>query len=349
MKQIYLFFLGFFVILQSFGQYTEVINSKRPGFSESPYTVGTGVYQIESGVFYAKNDFSELGTNRKSLGADAFLRGGLFLEKLELNVNFKYQKDQLLKDSINWSTYPRSGISDFTAGAKYLIYMPKYKDKTKEIRSWKKKYAYDWSRLIPAVGIYAGLNTNLLSEDYKLPAISPKAVLLLQQDFDEWTTLVTNIYGDNLSLGKTYMRLGYISTLTYSITPRFSVFGETKGVFVNKTKVFDAGGGFAYLASKNLQIGINAHTELQLDYLNVYGGLGVSWRLDRHKDKEINKKASDGSGDKVAYKKESFFKRIFKKNRRGKRPKKAKGKKSRKRKKKSKKREKRKRRSRSRR
>ena len=36
----------------SYAQYTEVINSRRPGFSESPYAVGTKVYQVEAGLFY---------------------------------------------------------------------------------------------------------------------------------------------------------------------------------------------------------------------------------------------------------------------------------------------------------
>ena len=36
----------------SHAQYTEVINSRRPGFSESPYSVGTKVYQVEAGLFY---------------------------------------------------------------------------------------------------------------------------------------------------------------------------------------------------------------------------------------------------------------------------------------------------------
>jgi len=36
----------------SYGQYTEVINSRRPGYSDSPYSVGTKVYQVEAGLFY---------------------------------------------------------------------------------------------------------------------------------------------------------------------------------------------------------------------------------------------------------------------------------------------------------
>jgi len=318
----FIYIIFSFFSLSVVSQYTEVINSKRPGYSESPYTIGTGVYQIETGVFYHHNNLAQHFTNRRSIGSDLFLRAGLFSEKLEFSANFKYQFDQVYKNVVASTSFSRRGFSEFTAGAKYMIYMPKYKDMSKEIRSWKKKYAYDWKRLIPGVGIYAGLNTNLLSKDYKLPQISPKAGILLQNDFDEWTTLVTNIYGDYLTL-KEERLYGLVTTLTYSITPRFSIFGEYKGEYTRYTKNFRAGGGFAFLANKDLQIGINAFSDLQLKELNLVGAIGLSWRLDRHKDKEIHKK-DDGSGNKVEYKEDGFLKRLFsKKGRRGKAPKKA--------------------------
>jgi len=321
-----LFFL--FYNSSSFGQYTEVINANYPGFSVSPYTIGTGVYQVESNLFYHHNNRPDFFTKKKSLGANLSLRTGLFLEKLELNADFKFQKDAVLNNMVTGTTIPKSGISEFSFGAKYMIFMPKYKDKSKEIRSWKRKYAYDWTRLIPGVGVYAGLNTNWLSATYEAPSMTPKASILLQQDLDDWTTLVTNIYG-SLSLNdqRTY-NYGHVSTLTYSMTDRLSIFGEYKGAYTRYTKEFQAGGGFAYLATKDLQIGLHAHTDIQLDYLNIYGGLGVSWRLDRHKDKEIRVKG-DGSGEKVIYKRDGFFKRLFAKGRRGKAPKSVKGKKRR--------------------
>ena len=43
-----LFFYSFFSVS---AQYTKIINSKRPGFSESPYGVGTKVFQVETGAF----------------------------------------------------------------------------------------------------------------------------------------------------------------------------------------------------------------------------------------------------------------------------------------------------------
>ncbi len=300
-----------------FGQYTEVINSKRPGFSESPFGIGTKVYQIETGGFYQYNAKPQLTTKRNSGGMDLFLRSGLLWEKLEVNIGFTYQHDNVLDDVLLENTFVQSGFSQFTIGAKYLFYMPKYKDPHKEIRSWKKKWAFDTKRLIPSIGLYAGLNTNLLGVAYKAPSMSPKVVLLLQNDFSPYLIWVNNIVGDYLTLDD-QRTLGYISTLSYSMTDRFSIFGETQGMFTKNTKEFLFGGGFAYLPTKNMQIDIFARHEIEFDYLNLYGGLGFSWRLDRHKDKVIYKKSNKdvGSG-KIGAKKGNFFSRLFKKKKSG--------------------------------
>jgi len=317
------FILMFLFSLSSFSQYTEVINSKRPGFAESPFAVGSKVYQIEGGLFYQKNDNPNFFTKKKSLGMDLFLRTGFISEKLEINANFKLQKDGVLNNVVTGSTYNIGGISQFTVGAKYLFYMPKYKDPSKEVRSWKAKMAFDWKRLIPSVGFYAGLNTNLLSSDYKGPSLSPKAVILLQNDFSPDLILVTNFVGDHL-IKKENRTLGYITTLTYSISPNLSMFGEHQGMFTRYTKYYDFGGGLAYLFNKDLQLGLNVRTDSQFDYLNIYGGLGLSYRIDRHKDKMIRSKSSnEGSG--MVQEKNGIFKRLFKKkSRRGKAPKKRK-------------------------
>lgn len=316
------------ISLSSFSQYTEVINSKRPGFAESPFAVGSKVYQIEGGLFYQRNDNPNFFTKKKSLGMDLFLRSGFISEKLEINANFKLQKDNVLNNVVTGSTYDIGGISQFTIGAKYLFYMPKYKDPSKEIRSWKAKLAFDWKRLIPSVGFYAGLNTNLLSSDYKGPSLSPKAVILLQNDFSQDLILVTNFVGDHLTI-KENRTLGYITTLTYSISPNFSMFGEHQGMFTRYTKYYEVGGGLAYLFNKDFQLGLNLRTDSQFDYLNIYGGLGLSYRIDRHKDKVIRTKSSNEGSGKVQ-EKEGIFKRLFKKkSRRGKAPRKRKYRKTR--------------------
>jgi hypothetical protein len=296
-----------------YAQYTEVINSKRPGFSESPFSVGTGVYQVEGGVFYQKSNEETLNVLQKSVGSDLVLRAGLLSEKLEFSLNLKYQSDKLLYQLNPEETQSINGFSQFTVGAKYMIYMPTYKDPTKEIRSWKRKMAFDWNRLIPSVGLYAGLNTNVLSKDYKLTTMSPRVALLLQNDFDESTTWVNNVVVDyfNIKEMRTY---GYISTLTYSMTDRFLVFGEHQGMFLPDNREFKLGGGMAYLLSRDLQLGVNLHWDMKTDHLNLYGGIGASYRLDRHQDKvKSPKSTTDGSGKIQRRNQGGFFKNLFKK------------------------------------
>lgn len=322
--------LAFFISLSSFSQYTEFINSKRPGFAESPFAVGTKVFQIEGGYFYHKNDKPDFFTKKKTHGIDLFLRQGFITEKLEISANFKLQKDNILNNIVTGTTYSTGGISQFTAGAKYLFYMPNFKDPAKEIRSWKAKLAFDWKRLIPSVGLYVGLNTNVLSNDYKELSMSPKAVILLQNDFSDELILVTNFVGDYITLGEK-RTIGYITTLTFAITPDFSMFGEHQGMFTRYTKNYEIGGGIAYLINKDTQLGLNIRTDSQFDYLNIYGGLGLSWRLDNHKDKIKREKGinTEGSG-KVRGKKKLFDGLFKKKSRRGKPPRKRKYKRTRK-------------------
>ena len=77
-------------------QYTEVINSRRPGFSDSPYSVGTKVYQVEGGLFYKNVGRFEywdpileqtITYGASSFGTDIMLRTGQFFEKLEFNFS----------------------------------------------------------------------------------------------------------------------------------------------------------------------------------------------------------------------------------------------------------------------
>jgi len=315
-----LLFFAILIGLSSFGQYTEVINPNRPGFSKSSYSVGTGVYQIEAGLFYQNNKRPVLFTTNKSFGTDLTFRAGLFLEKLEFSANFKLQKDQILNNVTTGETYARGGISQFIVGAKYLFYKPTYTDKSKEVRSWKRRTSYDWKRLIPAIGVYVGLNTNLLSSGYQVASLGPRAALLLQNNFTQWITLTTNIFGENLIL--TERSYGYVTTLSYAVSPTFSIFGEHKGEYFKDTKAYQIGGGFTYLVNKDLQVGVNTHTDFHLDYLNLYVGLGASWRLDKHVDKELQKKRKKVDSKFKKHKKRGFFSRLFHRNkRRGRAPK----------------------------
>ena len=290
-KEKYCFtFVLLFTFLITNAQYTEVINSNRPGFSESPYSVGTGVYQFESNIFYRKTTIEPTFSRPESLGLDLFFRTSFLSEKLELNAQLAYQQDQIAFKNIFTSTDfdSESGMSQFSVAAKYLLYEQKYTDKTKEVRSWKRKMAFDYKRLIPSVAIYAGFNTNFVGEIFKKEKATPKAGILLQNDLSDYFNVITNVYYDYI--GTDAKEISYIITATYNFSSRWSTFFENQGIFREFKNDTNFGTGLAYLFSKDLQINASARLLLEGEATGFYGGLGISYRIDRHKDsyKDIN-------------------------------------------------------------
>ncbi len=315
---LFLFFILSFQL--SFSQYTELINSKRPGFSDSPYSVGNGVYQIEAGLFY-KNVGNYLYWDKKtqesiryksnSIGTDFTIRTSHFSERLELDLDIAFINED--RDYLSPTVHQESvlGLSKLTFGAKYMVYSPTYTDKTKEIRSWKARHSYDWRRLLPAVAVYAGLNTNFLSELHKNPdGMSPRIAIFTQNDLSNKFILLTNFIADKLFTDEA--ENSFILTATYSLSEKIAVFGEGQG-FLRKNVPNDIqyGVGGAYLLNKNLQV------DTSLRFINdergdhtFLAGVGLSWRLDRHKDKSYT---VDSEGKIIKQKGDGFFSRLFSK------------------------------------
>jgi hypothetical protein len=305
------------IIFNSFqivtAQYTEIINSKRPGFSESPYGVGTDVFQFETGLFYRSSNNQSILARPATYGGELFFRYGKFLEKLEFDAKIAYQNDEVKSPfGLNYNIY---GLSELTLGAKYLIYQKEYTDKSKEIRSWKRRTSFDKKRLIPSVGVYAGVHTNFLGNDYKDSGISYKAAVLLQNDFSDRLVLITNIIADKITSDENFY--SYILTMTYAINERWSYFIENQGIFnkTNPTK-FHFGTGTAYLFSQNLQIDASIRTNFFEDYSFLYSSVGLAWRLDKHSDEIIKKNSPLDQLTKKRKRKKrgNFFSRLLKKN-----------------------------------
>jgi hypothetical protein len=303
-------------------QYTEIINSKRPGFSESPYSIGTNVYQIEADFFYRSSNNPSILGRPSSYGSDVFIRVGKFKEKLELNLNLTYQIDEV-KSPFD-KNYFINGVSDFTIGGKYLVFQQEFSDKSKEIRSWKKRTAFDFKRLIPSVGVYAGVHTNFFVNELFLhkdtviegntfeDGLSYKGAILLQNDFNDRLVLLTNLIADRISTENQYY--SYIVTLTYAINQNWSMFIENQGKFkTDYTPEQQFGTGIAYLLSPDLQIDTAVRTNFFDDYSYVYASAGVSWRLDKHQDQLINKAIPQSKN--LTKKNKGFFKRLFSKKR----------------------------------
>lgn len=261
-------------------QYTDVINSNRPGQSQSAFAVGKSVIQVESGIngFHEKHNL--LGTESGGAFADLNLRWGLFLEQLELNGKIQYQADEYLTAL---GSENRSGIKSASLGFKYLIYDPyKYYEDKVNVYSWKANHRFKWHQLIPAVSAFAGANYNpeypyAYQIDQK---ISPKAALITQNQFSGNWVLVLNFIADNItSSTPTY---AYIATLTKGFNQRWSGFIENQGIKSDYYSDAILRGGAAYLINKNLQVDASISTNFKDTPSVLYGGAGVSWRFDKY-------------------------------------------------------------------
>ena len=210
-----------------------------------------------------------------------------------------------------------------TIGAKYLVYQQTYKDKSKEIRSWKRKNAFDITRLIPSVAVYLGMNTDFVNDIHKTGSITPKVGILLQNNLSRNFNVITNIYYDNI--GTDFAQYSYIITLTQSFSNRWSAFFENQMVFQKKQNNINLGAGLAYLYSPNLQFNTSVRFLFEGETQGYYAGLGVSYRIDKHQDPFI---ALDDKGktlketpiSKFNKKQNNFFNRflnIFKKKAKG--------------------------------
>lgn len=289
----FVIFIVFFLVgsISFFAQYTDIINSNKPGFSESPYSVGTNVYQFESNLLFRNISTEPTFSEPQSLGFDLLFRASFLFEKLELNAQFAYQRDKVAFKNIFTSQYFASGFSKMTFGAKYLVYQKDYDDKTKQIRSFKKSHGFDKKRLIPAVAVYLGMNTYLVNEIHKKGNITPKVDVLLQHNLTKEFNLNTNIFYNHI--GSDFPEFSYIISATQSFGGQWSVFFENQTIFQKKQNNTNLALGFAYLYSKDLQFNPSGRLLFEGKAQGFCPGLGVSYRINKYEDayKELDENA----------------------------------------------------------
>lgn len=283
--------LTFFACLNGFSQYTEVINSNRPGVSKSAFAVGTNVLQFEAGPYMLTEKHNLANRKDNSFGLDFAARYGLLWSPLEINVEGTFQSTKRTYSNNLAEDDRFSNFKTLTIGAKYLVYDP-YKNSEEEkpnIYSWKANHSFKWKNLIPAVAVYVGANFDTKDNPftaYGVEGFSPKVMLATQNNLAGGWVFVTNFILDRI--GTDQNDFSYILTLTKSITDQWVAFGETQGIKSDfyADNLFRFGG--AYLWSKNFQLdaGVTLNTK---DTPSVFGAtLGASYRLDFHVDKKID-------------------------------------------------------------
>jgi hypothetical protein len=290
-----LFLVLFWFLNATYSQYTEVINSNRPGVSMSAFAIGKSVLQGEFGINAERRKHDGLLTESGRFGIDFAFRYGLFFEQLEIIWDGSYAFENLTQ---NIFTPPREvSRSDFlqnTIGLKYLLYDPwkNQEERKPNLYSWKANNSFKWSNLIPAVAIYAGANI-IFSDNPFLPnesSISPKIGIMAQSHFTQRWVLVSNIWFDKFTSDNS--SLSYVLTVTHTLrNPKWSVFVENQGISGDFYADFILRAGSARLINKNFQVDASIGGSLKNTPSRLFGAIGVSYRLDYHKDelKRIDK------------------------------------------------------------
>ncbi|MDT0557389.1 transporter [Ichthyenterobacterium sp. W332] len=278
-------------------QYTDVINSNRPGVSQSAFAVGKNVLQFELGPSIIKEEHTPLQYEVSGFAVDFAARYGLLFEELEIILDGVYQNDTFTNNISNISTEEgRSNFKRFTIGAKYLVYDP-YKNAGEDkpnLYSWKANRAFKWKSLIPAVSVYVGANFDTENNPYTAPdveGISPKVMIATQNNFAGGWVLVLNLIKDRI--GSEFSDFQYIVTLTHSFNPKWAIFGEAQGISSDfyADNIFRVGAG--YLLNKDFQLDANIAFNTK-DTPSIFNfNFGASYRFDFHTDPDNGDSAED--------------------------------------------------------
>ena len=280
---------------QSRAQYTETINSNRPGTSQGGYAVGHNVLQFESGLGFGSDKHNLLNSDLNRYGIDYGIRYGLLFEELEISLfgNYLIQSGTIDQPFTGTEDISQNGFTFNTLGAKYLLFDPykRMKEDKPNLYSWKANQRFKLKRLIPAVSIYAGANI-MFSGPFTQEGegISPKVTLATQSGLTDRLVLVTNFTLDRISTE--FPITNWIVTVTHALrNPKWALFGEYEGQKSDlySDDLFRVGG--AHLFSKHFQVDANAMFNLKNTPSRFLFSVGVSYRYDMHdKDKVIRDK-----------------------------------------------------------
>lgn len=303
MQQSFLNYLCFLFLLccgnLTQAQYTETINSNRPGASQGSFSVGTNVLQLEGGGYYGNDKHNLRITDTEVFGLDYSLRYGLFFEALEISLTGAFQAETTtIRIGGNDEEFKRSNFRSNTLGLKYMIFDPNVSitpDKP-NLYSWKANQRFKWKTLIPAVAVYAGANFSIGENPYLLPgenSFSPKVALITQNNWQGGWVLVTNIIADKLTEDEPSFT-GMV-TLTHTFTQKFAGFLEYQAIFSNIYADDIFRGGLAYLVSDDLQFDISGLLNFKNTPSRWQVAAGVSYRFDMHSQDEFLQDSEEGN------------------------------------------------------
>jgi len=287
------FILWVIISVTTYGQYTETINTNRPGTSQGAFSVGKNVVQFETGLVFGTENHNIFDEKTNTTEFQYNIRVGLIKEQLEFGLQGSY---------LNLNTennFVRKGFSFNALGVKYLIYDP-YKFKRKSntnLLSWKaNNQLISWKKLIPAVSAYAAASFKSPTSELAFqnnpdtrateaqPNVTPKFVISAHNVWSERLVFIVNLVSNNL--GSEFPEFRFIATGTYNYNDSWSFFGEYEGVTSDVYKDNLLKVGSAFLLTPDLQFDARILGNFKNTPSIFNFAFGASYRLDYHKSSD---------------------------------------------------------------
>lgn len=245
-------------------QFYETINSGRPGQSVGAYTVGRGIFQIQSGFdgFGYTNDIA--GTRGKGFLNGTGLRFGL-TESFEVGAFFEFRNEEVTFTNISSS---RGGLSNCMIGLRHQISAGK--------------------GLVPSIGFQFRLRLPVMSQYYKIDEVAPSFVFVTSQKLSNRFTLITNLGGAWNGTDATPSGT-YTINFSCAFTDTFGGFVESYGSFIHGAFETRMDTGIAWLVTKNLQLDLLGGFGDNQGLNDYFVSTGFSWRT-RMTKRDVNPK-----------------------------------------------------------
>ena len=247
-----LLLLFFFGLTPLMAQYSETIVSDRPGQSNSPYTVGKMVFQLQTGLQVGGGNADNY--KRNDLEVPAYIRFGI-TDKIEVNTLWGLRNTTTERFN---QEFRSSGLNMANFGLRFNI--------------------FEETEKAPALGFEFAYKSKMVSKDFKPDYPATRFMFMTSKGLSDLISVTANLGADFDGYGDAPSGL-YTLNLVLTVHDELSVFFENYGFFNGNyfDTYFDFGGG--YLLNNNLQLDLSGGFGYNDDIFDYFVSGGVSYRI----------------------------------------------------------------------
>jgi hypothetical protein len=240
--------LFLFISSQIYSQETEPIQADRPDQTETPSVVPKGMFQVETGFTFQKNDAIS-----KSFSSPSTLWKYGVNENFELRLITEFLLEEINNEKIN-------GFTPIYFGFKVKL--------------------TDEKGIIPKTSFIGHISLpNAASKEFKNEFFAPEFRFVMQHTLSEKMSFSYNLGAewDGFSAEPTFI---YTNAIGYSISDKFGSYIEIFGFIPQKEKSnHNIDGGITYLINNNFMLDLSSGIGISKNAPKNYIAIGFSFRI----------------------------------------------------------------------